>query len=713
MQIIPLCLLGVFYSAVFTTLFREFYVLSQQPIFHIPVIGIIICLEFLIGFIAYPEFSRILGKLKTFTLFLCISIFYLPVFSFFLTGGRTLMGLSFLSFLPWFAVTVYPLTILFPLIFSAGIVMGYMADESLYTKHILLGAVIYFVSDIAVLWHADTFITVLTISIIGLMILALVSIETLPKVKYWFLSVVFITLLFSSIPARISSRFRSFTREYKTQLVKTKKTPYGELSVLKKNNDYISSLNHSKLFKYPNTRNVQEIVHTALLQYPWAESVLVIGEWTEMIDEILRYPDIKNIYWADPAPDIFSLFPDVVPVNLYSKDYSRLRILSNSDPISFIKKIKNRHTFDIVFISLPNPVNIFLNRYYTLEFYHSVKAVLSDNSMIAITLKTGGPDIGWNWALLTASAYNTLKKVFPNTLELYGDESNILASHSRNFTTSDLALAEFINVMDTPPSYFSPSILKFKIDAGANVRKQLDIKHAPVNMDSKPASLKYSFNQLVLNFGIFPNLIIRMTDRINPILVYSFILALNILLVRSLSKKELALKLKHTLLLSSLVIGLFTYNIVVLLQTYYGRIYSDISFVFLFLCLGIAASAFYFRKKSSNTYLSLIRMFSMFAGFLLIILPTLFETQMNLPSLAMITVLSFAGGFLLAGSMIIKIKAYLSIDDNRPEALSGYVISGLILACLGSILLLPVTGTIELLPVLGIFNLGTVFILSI
>jgi len=77
-------------------------------------------------------------------------------------------------------------------------------------------------------------------------------------------------------------------------LIKSKDTPYGKLQVIK-TEEQISLYNNSlQVYSYPDLAVSEEAVHFALLQNPWAETLLLVGGGAGgCLNEILKYPKVE------------------------------------------------------------------------------------------------------------------------------------------------------------------------------------------------------------------------------------------------------------------------------------------------------------------------------------------------------------------------------------------------------------------------------------
>ena len=705
---------GVFLSAQVIAIYRSFFVLSQFPFFHLPIIFFIFLLELIIGFLLFNKISNslrtsemqgLLDKWKIFSIPLAFSSIYITILILLISGSKIILGLSYSATLPWYALTIYPLLIFAPLAVPLGILLKKITLYKPQVGIILCGSFLYLLTDFFLIHRLDIIYSALLAAAFGFIVLIISAPEKFYRVIYSAAAIIMVLIIFSSIPRNLTDSINGHSRDEDTTLITHAITPYGEFHIRKNTQDniYSFSLNHSEIYRYPDTENIQQLAHLSMVQYPWAERILVIGESSCLVQEILKYPNIKSVYWGNPVPQSFKIIDEVVP-SLINKQ-EKLRILSKSDPRLFVRNLRYEEIFDVAIISLPDPSNIFFNRYYTQEFFQELKLSLSENSMVVITITTPEEYTGINHRFLTASIYKTLKKTFPNLLTIYGKNSQILASHNRNFTTSYPALSEFLNILDERPHYISPALIRNRMNAAVSTPKKLNIAKAAVNLDSRPASLKHSLNELMLTFGIFSAPVIEFINNIKSLPVYIAVTIFIIIFIKLFSKKPLDKKIKFLIIASSFSLLLFIYNLSLTLQSLNGQIFRFISLILASSAGGWWLSFNFLKNRPHQQAISRIRCLLMLVGLFLILIPTFFEITLFNSSVVFLVILLIAGGFFFSGIIYEGLKTF-----NEGSFLN--IFYGFLIALVAAILIIPALGTIETLPVLGIISFGGVVLLS-
>ncbi|MDA3793039.1 MAG: hypothetical protein PF545_05240, partial [Elusimicrobia bacterium] len=452
---------------------------------------------------------------------------------------------------------------------------------------IFTGAILFFAIDYILLWKYAILYPAFFTTLCGIIILGISSRETLPKISYYFTAVIILLFTLSSGPKIVTSSLKKLNPDNDKTILSYQYTPYGETALHNKKSQYEASLNHARLFKIPDTQRMQETAHMTLLQYPWAEKILVIGGNKILVEEILKYPDIKSLYWASVVPGYFDFIAEAEDnPDSYSQDI-RLRKIKNTDPRDFIRNISANNIFDVAIISVPDPFNLLFNRYYSYDFFLELRSIMSDYSITSLDLAAGEKFSGEERKILAASVYNTLKEVFPNTLEMYGEKSQILASHNRNFTTSYPALSEFLNTLESMPGFVSPALIRYKLNSNRQVKQYIQNTLAPLNTDIRPASLKYSFTLFIFTLSITPKLFLRYINRATPLIIYSIFAVMSLFLIIIFQHKPLEYKLQFHRFCIVLLFGIFIYIIAVSVHITTGKIYSRLSAILLFITTGI------------------------------------------------------------------------------------------------------------------------------
>jgi hypothetical protein len=109
----------------------------------------------------------------------------------------------------------------------------------------------------------------------------------------------------------------------------------------------------------------EEDIHYAMLQVDKPETVLLIsGSVNSHLKEIVKYP-VKKVVYVERDPALARI-ENHEPLSGLTE-----LVIENDDAYSFVRKTSEK--FDAAIVLLPPPSSLLLNRYYTIEFFSSVK----------------------------------------------------------------------------------------------------------------------------------------------------------------------------------------------------------------------------------------------------------------------------------------------------------------------------------------------------
>jgi spermidine synthase len=201
-------------------------------------------------------------------------------------------------------------------------------------------------------------------------------------------------------------------------------TPYGQITVTGQEGQKNFFENNILLFSTDDVVSNEEAVHYAMIQHPQPKHILLVsGAIAGITREVLKYNPVRIDYvdinpWLIEAEKKFTSVPHD----------SRIHIASG-DPRRYIKRTSER--YDVALINASDPVNIALNRYYTIEFFRELKSILNTGAVVSIGFLENVDYYGEKARMLNSVLRNTLAQCFANVLIIPGTTKNyFLASDS-------------------------------------------------------------------------------------------------------------------------------------------------------------------------------------------------------------------------------------------------------------------------------------------
>lgn len=461
-----------------------------------------------------------------------------------------------------------------------------------------------------------------------------------------------------------------------------KETPYGNLVVTEMAGQYSFYENGIFLFSSNNTITNEESVHYAMLQHPHPENVLLVsGGMSGAVAEVLKY-NIKSLDYVEINPWLIEFSANYASE---IKDGSIIRIVKQ-DARGYINNYDG--VYDVVLINLPDPINIHINRYYTLGFFEELKDKLSDMAVVSISLSSTAIYLSEEARLLHSALYSNLKLLFANVV--------IVPGMNNYFIASDGLVSSNIALLTRYKSSRNTYVNHFYLDDEL-------IKERRSRLETMVSE------ELIFNYDFLPvSHILHLRHWLKVFRIESILACALILMV-------LALILPR---LSTIQIGLFTTGftasslqviMIVAFQIIYGYIYSMIGIFFTIFVIGIMAGIL-FAKSTFKTSLVSYSVVQYLSGIIAVLIPiAILVMDSGYLSSAMIhSIFIFfilitgilTGTHFLAGSQLINTPIHVAILNLS----SSWLLGGGIGALIASIFLIPYFGIIKVGLLLGIVN---------
>jgi spermidine synthase len=227
----------------------------------------------------------------------------------------------------------------------------------------------------------------------------------------------------------------------------TEDTPYGNITSGEYKGERSLYYNHRLLSYNNDVSEREEDIHYAMLQSESPEKVIIIsGYLKSLLPEILKY-DVKSIIYIERDPYLTKLETSVterLPANVAVINRDAYRFIRNSSELA-----------DVIILLVPPPSTLLLNRYYTIEFFESVKKSLKPGAVFMCSPGPGDNYLNKESLNLYSSIYNSLKANFRNVKPVVGNKLFFVAS-DRELSLSYCKLLEKRGIKNI---YVSPDFL--------------------------------------------------------------------------------------------------------------------------------------------------------------------------------------------------------------------------------------------------------------
>ncbi|MFH0892982.1 MAG: hypothetical protein V2A54_00985 [Bacteroidota bacterium] len=458
-------------------------------------------------------------------------------------------------------------------------------------------------------------------------------------------------------------------------LIAFRETSQGNFAVTDSGGELKLYENKNLISINPDIRYTEECIHFPMLQNKEAKKILFFsGSFSGYLEEILKYKPERIVLLPFSSfftgaeistSESFKNFSSIEKTKgLYSffSSNSRIDIVTDS-PDHFSQN--NKKQFDVIIQNLPDPQNTLLNRFFTIEFFKTIKHNLNEKGVYSLSLNSGNTQ---NNQQFLASVWKALKQNFSNTIIIPGERIFLLAS-------------------EVPLSY---QIAKHSDERGL---ENIYVNHFYIN-DSAVTN-KSSFFEKSIDADVLPNSVLVPFSK-NSIIDFHFAqenqnYLFILLVIFMIALPGLFIRTKTTTLFAT---GFSTasYIIVILsiFQSLFAFLYYNAGIFMMLFFTGIACGSFIenkYRKKTSfdkHLFLGLTISLALLLSFVPEILVS-GKTDFLTGSIAL-GILTLSCGLIL-GAFLIASKS----SDQKPSAIS--VLIGLSCGMLiTSMFLIPLFG---------------------
>ncbi len=477
-------------------------------------------------------------------------------------------------------------------------------------------------------------------------------------------------------------------------------THYSNLALLSYggiNNLYV---NGNLALTYPEDITIQSEIWTSICQIPFSKKTkvaLIGGGGTDLV-----FFFSKSI----PGIEIADIEIDKKEIEFIHKHYSRYNELTEQKNIEFIYKDgrsflqEAKRKFNIISLHTGDPNTLLVNRYYTQEFFNSIKNCLEKDGIFTFSLSSSENYQGTFMTKLNKSIYKSLKHSFQNIIVSPGDSNTFFASNSSYLTNEAQTLSERYQAMNLPlnPHFshyqFQMTFPKWK--KGKVIAKlEKDLNNESENRDYKPNSIAYS----LLNwFDMLNPAFRKFVSKIDFFYYLFFYFILPFIVILSLNNGYIRIFRKIDTFCQIFFISfagiVFDLLAIFIYQLNFGTLYSDVGILTAAFMLGLIISIKIFSKAGQ---IHLVYGISLLTCVLLIscnLYPVLGTSKIIL-----LTIIVLSGVIIGSGFSVVIRKS----PDNYLAIYIGDLLGSAICSLGVLSFLLPAIGYINIILVLTLY----------
>ncbi|RSC95145.1 polyamine aminopropyltransferase [Tenacibaculum singaporense] len=171
--------------------------------------------------------------------------------------------------------------------------------------------------------------------------------------------------------------------KYKDKIVYSKQTKYQKIVVTKWKEWYSLYINgNQQLSSFDEFMYHEPMVHLPMNLTKSHANILVLGGGDGcLVREVFKYEDVQKVTLVDLDPNMIDLgknYSVFKELNDNAMNDSRLETITQ-DAFNFLEDTKEK--YDVIFVDLPDPNNVDLNKLYTKEFYKLCKLKLKNDGV--------------------------------------------------------------------------------------------------------------------------------------------------------------------------------------------------------------------------------------------------------------------------------------------------------------------------------------------
>ena len=319
------------------------------------------------------------------------------------------------------------------------------------------------------------------------------------KEVLWFFSVGLVLAMmavwFSPIPDKIealSTKMRWNTLNPHIELVTSADSKYQHIDIGRQAEQYSVYLNGQYAAAFPNEYEYAQIAHLVMTQHPSPKHVLLIGNGLGgLISEMLLYP-IETLDYVELDQNLLQISGKYLSPSDKQALSDRRVTVFHQDGRYYVKNTSKKRHYDIILVNTPDPSTAFLNRFYTLEFFKEVQAILKPDGVLAASVSSAVTYIGKEVGSYTGSLYRTLHKAFQNVRVTPGQTNFYFACSKEGIITLNIeTLMERYRKFQVKSDYFSEYLFYTLLqpEQVAFIENQLrQRKDLLVNTDARPVT---------------------------------------------------------------------------------------------------------------------------------------------------------------------------------------------------------------------------------
>jgi len=176
----------------------------------------------------------------------------------------------------------------------------------------------------------------------------------------------------------------------------------------------------------PDRLAAEEAVHLPMLMHKRPRRVLLVGGGLGgSVAEVLKHPSVTAVDYVELDPVLLSVAREAFGDSLLAGlDDPRVRV-HYGDGRLYVRE--SNSVYDVLIVTVPDPITTQLNRFYTAEFFGEARRLLGDSGVLGMTVSGSENYVSPELSDLLLSIESSLAVAFERVALLPGDPCHLLA----------------------------------------------------------------------------------------------------------------------------------------------------------------------------------------------------------------------------------------------------------------------------------------------
>lgn len=271
-----------------------------------------------------------------------------------------------------------------------------------------------------------------------------------------------------------------------------RETPYGRVEVQEYMDDFSLFRDGVPLFDTKNSQRAEQLVHYGLSQIDNVQNILFVSASSNVFTQAQKYLP-RRIDYIEIDPKVAQALFDFS----FLQNSGNINVI-HDDARKYLNSGKTKYS--AVIMDLPDPDTFGLNRYYTKEFFMTVKEHLMEDGVFVFSIQGFENYPEDNLLKKISSIYATGRFCFDHLLMLPFSQTYFIMSQR----PLDQKIPELLKKRGIKTSYiekyFISDLVNLKIE---KLNKQINMQ-APLNSDFSPVIIKHAFGHWFSKFNSSP-----------------------------------------------------------------------------------------------------------------------------------------------------------------------------------------------------------------